>query len=232
MTDTETKVHFRVVRFMHEAALKLHMKSVPLATAAVVYHKFFRENALTDYDPYLIGTTALYLGSKIEEEVVKLRDVVNICHRTLHKSKPPLEIGETFWNLRETVASCELFILRALRFKVVVSHPHKFLLHYLKFLEDWFDPLEWERLPIAKTSWSLLRDSYHGIICLNTKPEHMAVAVIYFALLCHGAEVPCNKEADTKWWKVFCDDININIIETIISELMNLYDTEIYVQTS
>ena len=45
--------------------------------------------------------------------------------RTLHKSKSPLDIGETFYGLRDAVANCELYILRVLRFKVAFDHPHK-----------------------------------------------------------------------------------------------------------
>lgn len=47
--------------------------------------------------------------------------------RTLHKNKAPLEIGDTYWCLRESVARCELYLLRALQFKVEFNHPHKVL---------------------------------------------------------------------------------------------------------
>lgn len=78
----------------------------------------------------------------------------------------------------------------------------QFLLHYLKSLQNWFLRKDWENLPIASTSWALLRDSYHSNMCLKYPPEHIAVAVIYLALLCYGAEVPYNKYAETPWWKV------------------------------
>ncbi|ESP03570.1 hypothetical protein LOTGIDRAFT_237668 [Lottia gigantea] len=240
MDTNAVKVHFRVIRFIQEAGLKLRLTSLPIATAAVIYHKFFRENKITDFDPYLVGTTALYMAGKIEEEVVKLRDVVNICHRTLHKNKPPLDIGETFWSLRESVASSELLILRSLRFKVVFSQPHKFVLHYLKFLKDWFDPHDWDTIPISKTSWAFLRDCYHGDMCLNYKAEHIAIGVIYFALLSHGMEVPYHNEADMKWWQenpnqppkmVLSDDLTLPTVQNIISDLMTLYEMEILVQS-
>ncbi|XP_071082581.1 cyclin-Q-like [Haliotis cracherodii] len=226
MTEVEKRVHFRVVRFMTESGVKLHIKSVPLATACVLYHKFFQENSLNDYDPYLIGTTCIYLAGKVEEEHLKLRDVINSCYRTLHKSKPPLELGDTFWALRESVAHCELFVLRTLKFKVVFSHPHKYMLHNLKYLQDWFDPYKWEAMPIARTAWSLLRDCYHGNMCLKYKPQHMAVAVLFFALQCHGAEVPYHKYADTPWWLVFAEDVTLDIIKTIITDIIAVYELE------
>ncbi len=38
---------------MFVAGIKLNMKAVPLATAAQVYHRFFQECRLEDYDPYV-----------------------------------------------------------------------------------------------------------------------------------------------------------------------------------
>ena len=39
--------------------------------------------------------------------------------------KPPLDIGSTYWSLRESVVQCELLVMRLLKFEVVVDHPHK-----------------------------------------------------------------------------------------------------------
>lgn len=232
MSDSEAMVHFRVIRFIYEAGLKLRMKTIPLSSACVLYHRFFRENKLDDYDPYLIASTCLYLGSKTEEEQhVKLRDVVNVAYRTLNRDKPPLEMGTTFQQYRDTLVNCELFLLRSLHFKSVVYHPHKFLLHYLKYLEDWFDPYTWESVPVSRTCWALLRDSYHSPLALRYKPQHIAIAVVYMALLCHGLEVPYNQVADTPWWKVFKEDISLNEIKDIINEIVFTYDMENTLQT-
>ncbi|XP_070192524.1 cyclin-Q-like isoform X2 [Littorina saxatilis] len=222
MGESEPRVHFRVIRFMHEAGLRLHVGSIPMATACVVYHKFFCDYSINDYDPYLIGSTALYLAGKVEEQHLKLRDIVNVCYKTLHRRKPALEIGETFNALHESIPSCELLISRCLRFKVVFVHPHK-------SLESWFPRDEWAGVPIASTAWSLLKDSYHSRVCLKYPPQHLAVAVIYLALLSYGREVPYNKYADTPWWKAFCDDITLPIIHTIIKDITTTYEMEITV---
>lgn len=226
MSDNESLVHFRVVRFIYEAGLKLRMKSIPLASAAVLYHRFFRENKLDDYDPYLLATTALYLASKTEDAHVSVRDIINVSYRTLHRDKPPLEMGDTYWSFRDTVVNCELFLLRSLQFKAVVYHPHKFILHYLKFLKDWFDPYTWETVPVLRTCWSLLRDSYHCPLALRFRPQHIAIAIIYMSLLTLGVEVPYNRQADVPWWKVFSEDISLNEIKDIINMIIATYDLE------
>ncbi|XP_059153868.1 cyclin-Q-like isoform X2 [Physella acuta] len=226
MSNSEIRVHFRVIKYIHESGLKLHLQSIPIATACTLYHQFFRHNVLKNYDPFLLGATCLSLACKIEEENVRIRDIVNVCYRTLHKNKAPLEIGDKFWALRESVASCELYLLRALQFKVVFDHPHKYLCHYLKALADWMQPCVWDESPVPRTSWALLRDSYHSSLCLDFKPEHIAIAVLHFSLLSHGLEVPFSNQAKNKWWQVFNQDITLQIIQNIISKIMDTYQVE------
>lgn len=40
-------------RFLFECAIKLSMKPLTSATAAVLYHRFFRETDESEYDPYV-----------------------------------------------------------------------------------------------------------------------------------------------------------------------------------
>ncbi|XP_019633951.1 PREDICTED: cyclin-related protein FAM58A-like isoform X2 [Branchiostoma belcheri] len=224
--DDDELVHFRIVRFMMESGIKLRMTSVPMATAAIIYHRFFSHCRLQDYDPYLIGMTAISLASKVEEEHLKIRDVINVCYRTRHQDKPPLESQTELSDLRQAMASCELLIMRTLGFNVTKELPHKYLLHYLKSLADWMDRSVWERTPIRDTAWAMLRDLYHGKVCLWHKAQHLAVAVLYFSLLCYGIEVPLNNQAETKWWKVFSEDITEEQIKNIIEQIMDVYDLE------
>lgn len=220
------RVHFKVVHFIMESGLKLHLQAISLATAATLYHSFFKECNVEEYDPYLIATTAIYLAGKIEEQHIKLRDIINICYRTLHKGKPILDIGKEFWRLRDSVVNTELLLLRMLKFRVVFEHPHKYLLHYITSLSDWIGTDILNRIPVAQTAWSLLRDSYHGDICLRYKPQFMAVSVLYLALQCHGVNVPYNATAETRWWEALCDTLNIDIIKKIVTELIELYNIE------
>ncbi|KAL5013633.1 hypothetical protein ScPMuIL_007903 [Solemya velum] len=226
MGDSEAKVHFHVVRFIHEAGMKLHLKSIPLSTASLIYHMFFQKNSLREFDPYLIATTALYLSGKTEEAHVKLRDVINVCYRTLHKTKPPLEMGELFWALRDSVSNCELFILRMLQFRVMLDHPHKYLLHYLKFIRDWFEPYKWDNLPITRTAWAILRDSYHGSVSLHYPAEHVAIAVLYLTFESLGVEPPHTNVCRSPWWKVFAEDVTLERIKSIIIEITKTYELE------
>ena len=69
--------------------------------------------------------TAVYMAGKIEEEELKVRNVINVCYRTLHHDKPPLELDDTFWALRHSIIQTELVIVRVLSFRLVFNHPHQ-----------------------------------------------------------------------------------------------------------
>lgn len=61
--------------------VKLAMHSVPVATACVLYHRFFDCVRLQDYEPYLVAMSCLYLAGKVEEQHVRTRDIINVGHR-------------------------------------------------------------------------------------------------------------------------------------------------------
>ena len=73
----------------------------------------------------LLVIGSLYLAGKFEEENVRLRDLINVCYSTLYKNNPPLEIADLYWNLRKSVNSTEIVIMRALSFKFCRNDVHK-----------------------------------------------------------------------------------------------------------
>ncbi|XP_007484752.1 cyclin-Q-like [Monodelphis domestica] len=226
---SEAKVHFKVTRFIMEAGVKLGMQSIPIATACTIYHKFFCETKLDAYDPYLIAMSAIYLAGKVEEQHLRTRDIINVSHRYLNPKSEPLELDSWFWELRDSIVQCELLMLRVLHFRVSFQHPHKYLLHYLISLKNWMNRHSWERTPVSLVAWALLRDSYHGVLCLRYPAPHIAVAVLYLALQCYGVEVPADSEAEKPWWQVFSEDLTKPVIDNIVSDLIQIYtmDTEI-----
>ncbi|XP_072026804.1 cyclin-Q-like [Amphiura filiformis] len=224
--STRTKTHFKVAQYIMEAAVKLQLESVTTAAACTIYHRFFSVCELSNYDPHLIGATAIYLATKVEEQPCKLRDIINVCYRILHRKEQPLEVGKTYWELRESIVNCELLVIRFLKYNPKVTLPHKYLVHYMKSLRDWMDLEVWNTVPLCSTAWAMLRDSYHCDMCLRAKPQHLAVSVLYFTLQCYGVEVPLNDQAKVPWWKVFSEDITEEDIRSIIEELIDMYEME------
>ncbi|XP_062396631.1 cyclin-Q [Sardina pilchardus] len=219
----EIKTHFRVCRFIIETGVKLGMRSMPVATACTLYHRFFRTASLEVYEPYLVAMSAIYLAGKVEEQHLRTRDIINVCYRFFHPGSEPMELDGKFWELRDSVVQCELLILRQLNFVVSFQHPHKYLLHYLVSVRNLLNRHAWSRTPIAETAWALLKDSYHGSVCVRHPPQHLALSVLYLTIQSYGVEMP---SGELEWWQALCDDISRGEIEDIMSELLQLYDME------
>ncbi len=73
----------------------------------------------------MIATSCIYLASKIEEDQLKLRDILNVCYKTVHSNLEPLQLDEKYWALRTSVIQTELLIVRVLSFELDFEHPHK-----------------------------------------------------------------------------------------------------------
>ncbi|XP_059589071.1 cyclin-Q isoform X2 [Alligator mississippiensis] len=204
---TEAHTHFKVARFIMEAGVKLGLRSVPLATACTLYHRWTVAGG-GGTDPYLVAMTALYLAGKVEEQHLRSRDVLNVCHRYLHPSSPPLDLDAQFWELRDSLAQCELLLLRCLCFRVSFQHPHKYLLHYLLSLQPWLNRHAWGRAHVTRAAWALLRDSYHGPLGLQHPPQHLAAAILALALACYGLVPPCTP---TPWWQQVLQVVEVEL---------------------
>lgn len=55
---------------------------------------------------------------------------------------------------------------------------------------------------IHQTSWKILRDMLHSDIYFHYRPQEIAIAIIYFVLVCYKIKVPHNESAETYWWEV------------------------------
>lgn len=224
-SKTTHKNDVKTTKFIVEAGHRLKLPPVTCASACVLYHRLCKQCFQSEHDLNLVATAALYLASKIEESPCKLRDVINVSYRLLHKDKPPLEVGSLYWELHDSVANCELMILRALQFQVTFDSPHKYLLHYLNSLEDWLDKEYTITSALTQLSWSLLQDSFHITLCLEYSPAVIAVAMIFFSLTCLGIDVP-SQGARHSWWKAMCPRSTEGEIQAVIIRMIDFYSLE------
>ncbi|CAF0711165.1 unnamed protein product [Brachionus calyciflorus] len=222
----EFKIKFKVCRFMLISGIKLKLEDLTLATSTSIFQKFFKSCKLTDFDPYLVATASIYLACKVEEQEIKLRDIINVCYRTLHPDMEILNVDDKYWSIRKSVIQIELFIVRVLEFRVDFEHPHKYLLVYLDSLRHWI-PLE-KRIsaPIPETSWHILKDLLHSDLLIRFRAQDIAITLIYFVCLCYGTQIPFNDIAKKTWWKALDDKITKTLIHEIMGEILNIYDFE------
>ncbi|KAG8227353.1 hypothetical protein J437_LFUL003342 [Ladona fulva] len=223
----QSQSHFTATRYIFECGVKLEAQPLTIATAAILYHRFFKEADSSNYDCFLIAATTLYLAGKVEDDQIKIRDVINVTHNTLHRGSAPLELGDEYWNMRDAIVQAELLLMRMLKFEVTCVHPHKYMFHYLKTLEGWFNKADWRKVPLVQASASFLQDFHHDSAILDYKPQHTAIACINLALQVYGVRVPIVDEIEgLEWFSVFCDDLASEKMWEIMEKVMDVYNKE------
>ncbi|XP_050297584.1 cyclin-Q [Anthonomus grandis grandis] len=218
---------FTPALFIFECGKKLNAQPLTLATAAVVMHRFFKEVDHSGYDSFLIASSSLYLAGKVKDDPLKIRDIINVAHNTLHRGSSPLEIGDEYWNMRDAIVQAELLIMRVLKFEVGTVHPHKYMLHYLKSMEGWLGKETWEKIPIARLAASFLQDFHLDPAVLDYSPQHIAVACISLALQCYGVQLPLMDDLDDEaWYSVFVKDLQKDKHWEIMEKIMEVFNRE------
>ncbi|KAH8268044.1 hypothetical protein KR018_007435 [Drosophila ironensis] len=215
--------------YIFECATKLKMKPLTSACAAIVYHRFFQEVNPNDYDEFLIAASSLYLAGKIkDDDSFKIRDVINVAYCTLNRESAPLDLNDEYWSMRDAIVQAELLITRTLSFDLNIDLAHKYLLYYMKSLQDWVGPEMWNSVPIAKTAASYLQDFHHSPNILKYKPTHVAISCLALALQTYGVQVPLTDESDEAcmWYKPLVKDFTRENKWEIIESVIEVYKNE------
>lgn len=97
--------------------------------------------------------------------------------------------------------------------------PLQYLLHYLVSVKSLVNRHAWSRTPVAETSWALLRDCYHGDMCIRHTPQHLAIAALYLALNTYGVEVPVGEK---EWWQVGVSALALDVKWDIFSASVSI----------
>jgi cyclin L len=121
-------------------------KQVAVATAQILFHRFWFVSSMKQFSLGEICMGAIYLASKLEECPLRIRDLVNIfdllLQRTAHTSSvaapfqytPMSYFSNTFYDLKDAIVVAEMQILKRLGFNVHVVLPYGTLINYLRVL--------------------------------------------------------------------------------------------------
>ena len=173
-----------------------------------------------------MACSCIYVAGKSENDHIKLRDLINVTLSTLRKDQEPLELSDEYYATREAIVQAELFLLRMVNFKTTFEHPHKYLLHYLKSLKEWFTPDVWERYPIAKKSWSLLQDFYHDPSIISLDKSLISLACIKLALQSFGISVPYTQH-DKPWHLILNPKASDDAVWEVMAKIMEVYTMDL-----
>lgn len=221
------------------------MRPSTFATAASIFHRVNKNISKSEYDKFTIATGSIYLATKVNEDPIRLKDMINVSQVTLDRETSLNELGNDAWilSIRDTIVQTELFIMRVLHFDPSVKLPHpvrsvqitsisvlkivafQYLLNYLNTMENWLDDDTISQTPIAKCAISLLQDFYLNPSIVDYQPEHIAAACLCLTFQIYGLKVPGMDDTDT-WFKAFVPEMTIEQAWEIIDQILRVYEFE------
>ncbi|GBG24539.1 Cyclin-T1-4 [Hondaea fermentalgiana] len=169
-------------------------------TALAFFHRFYEKQALEEHDRFVVGTAAVFLAAKVEEDMKKLDDVVraavtihdfarNGCvHKAMRDPQRVFRMGMmddapmprekmTRKVLEEKTLLCERVLLHTLSFDVSVVHPHVSAVEIIREIAKPGKKTNEFRL----ASWTFLNDSMFTDVCVRFKPRAIAAASVLLA---------------------------------------------------
>lgn len=208
-------------------SLKSLVKPSTFSHAVSIFHRVYLNLSRNEYDKFAIATGSIFLASKVNEDPIRLKDLINVSQITLNRTEALNEMANTSWvlSIRDTIVQCEMFIMRVLNFNPFTQLPQVYLLSYINTLENWL-PNEWlAQTPLSKCAMSLLQDFYHNSNIVIFKPEEIATAVLVLTFQIYGIKIPLVDDFDN-WYKIFNPEMKVELVWEIIEEILKVFDDE------
>jgi cyclin L len=183
-----------------DSGLLLRLPQVAIVSAHILFHRFFLVVSLKAHSHVWVAASALLVASKAEEQPRKIRDIANVVYHCFCIQQGigqrdvvtgellPLDYyGRPGYEWKLAVTTTESHLLRELGFRVLVEHPHKFVLVFVNTLRDkagcgdWNDKSAAFWCRIMQLSWNYANDAHRMQLAVLERPEVIACACINLA---------------------------------------------------
>uniref|UniRef100_A0A673N4U7 Cyclin-like domain-containing protein n=1 Tax=Sinocyclocheilus rhinocerous TaxID=307959 RepID=A0A673N4U7_9TELE len=176
---TEERLRNRMCEMIQSAGILLRLPQVAMATAQILFHRFFYCKSFVRHCAETVAMACLQLASKIEEEPRRVRDVLNVFQHLKDaagdRRRGPMLLDDGYVSRKSDVIKAERRVLKELGFCVHVKHPHKVIVMYLQVLECE------KNTRLLQMAWNYMNDSLRTDVFLRFRAETIACACIFLS---------------------------------------------------
>ncbi|CEQ40805.1 SPOSA6832_02454 [Sporobolomyces salmonicolor] len=211
--DMERELRAYGALLIQQAGVMLKAPQVVMATAQVLFQRFWFVTSMKHFGIRDIGMGALFLSSKLEESPLRLRDIINaysyLSSLSQHCSTPPYPpaasftsyipmdyFATEFYDLKDATVIAEMQILKRLGFQTQCGLPYGHLVNYLQVLELAGDS------ELVRRCWGFCNDMLQTPAPALYPQSTLALTAIYLAtrLSTPAIALPLTP---APWWTLF-----------------------------
>mmetsp|Transcript_27720 Transcript_27720/g.41952 ORF Transcript_27720/g.41952 Transcript_27720/m.41952 type:complete len:342 (-) Transcript_27720:220-1245(-) len=177
-------------------ACKIEEEPRPLRRIILIYNRLYRRRRLVCVEEVEVATKILESSHVAASELAKSKSYSE-KEAILRQIKPMSPLGPVYDVWYKAVVEKENQMLRQLGFTlywIPDSHPHKFILYFLRFLlQD--NKCEKVKEEFSQRAWNYCNDSCRLDLCIRYESETIACVSLYLAAQDCGLILP------THWWR-------------------------------
>ncbi|KAG9010851.1 hypothetical protein FRB90_007582 [Tulasnella sp. 427] len=236
--DIEEDLRAYGCKLIQQAGILLKQNQVAMATAQVLFQRFWFVTSMHKFGVGDIGMGALYLASKLEECPIRMRDLINVYDVLLSRARhslatssvagepstlstapkpfhyePMSYFSQRFYDLKDALVIAEMQILKQLGFNVQVQLPYGTMINYIRVL----GLADTDGVP--HQAWGYLNDALQTPVYAIYPFPTIAVACIF--LTCRKLQIPLPEQPSHPWWSLF--DADLGDITAICGYILRLY---------
>ncbi|VUZ54822.1 unnamed protein product [Hymenolepis diminuta] len=212
--ETEFDLRYLGCELIQDAGILLKLPQVAMATAQVLYQRYFYSKSFVRYVYEHYAMASIFLAAKIEEHPRRIREIINVFAHMKQAREgrefTPVMFDQNYVNLKRHIIKAERRLLKELGFCVHGKHPHKLVILYLRTLSSEGNQ------ELVQTAWNCMNDILRTDVFVRHTPEAVACACIFLAARRLGIPLPrC-----PPWWEMFnVDDESIHEIALCLQRL-------------
>ncbi|KAK9461623.1 cyclin-like protein [Lipomyces oligophaga] len=183
-----------------------------MGTAAILFQRFYLFNSLQKF-PVILDTAlaCLFVASKMEDTLKKLRDILLAAHRVRHPNGPEIGLDSSaIEEQRRRIIPLERQVLETMSFDFRVSHPQKYIIKFCRKMNL--------SQQVAETAWLLMIDSYKTLAPLKYPPHAIALACLSISVSLLNDPSADHISANSEDFK-----IPLSNLDSVILELLAFY---------